>query len=244
MADQFTVFPAIDLRVGRVVRLSQGDPGRQTTYNDDPRQWAERWKFEGANWLHVISLDGAFGDDPRPNLQALESILTVGINVEFGGGIRNQASIESIIGLGVKRVFLGTAAILDPALVDWAVLNFGPAHVAGDIGARDEKVTIKGWQESTSLTICEVGDRLFEHGIRSCVLTDVKRDGVSSGVNVDSAIELQNHTGLQVVASGGVSSLADVGRVRKAGLAGVIIGRALYEGKITISECMKWLGED
>jgi phosphoribosylformimino-5-aminoimidazole carboxamide ribotide isomerase len=238
MTDSFTIFPAIDLRGGKVVRLAQGDPSRQTTYGNDPRAWAERWKAEGAQWLHVINLDGALGEDTRLNLQALEAILRVGLKVEFGGGIRDEAGIQAALGLGVERVFLGTAAIQNPALVDWAVAAYGPSRIAGDIGARDGQVTIKGWQETTSLTILEVGQRFHQQELEWCVLTDVRRDGVSTGVDVDSAVELQDATGLQVVASGGVSSLKDVRRVRDAGLAGVIIGRALYEGKISLPESL------
>jgi phosphoribosylformimino-5-aminoimidazole carboxamide ribotide isomerase len=238
MPDGFTVFPAIDLRAGRVVRLAQGDPSRQTIYGDDPLAWAERWKAEGAEWLHFINLDGAFGEDTRLNIQALEAILAVGLKVEFGGGLRDEAGIQAAIELGVERVFLGTAAIQNPELVDWAIAAYGPARVAGDIGARDGKVTIKGWQEITSLTILEVGQRFRQQGLEWCVLTDVRRDGVGTGVDVDSAVELQSVTGLKVVASGGVSSLKDVSRVRDAGLAGVIIGRALYDGKISLQESL------
>jgi phosphoribosylformimino-5-aminoimidazole carboxamide ribotide isomerase len=235
----FIIFPAIDLRGGKVVRLAQGDPERQTTYGEDPRWWAEHWKSEGADWLHVINLSGAFGEDARLNLKALESILTVGLNVEFGGGMRDQASIETALDLGVRRVFLGTAAIQDPALVDWAIAAYGPARIAGDIGARDGKVTVKGWQETTALSVLEIGQRFRAQGMEWCVLTDVRRDGVSSSVNVASAVELQNATGLQVVASGGVSSIEDVRRVREAGLAGVIIGRALYDEKISLRDCFR-----
>ena len=239
MAGSFTIFPAIDLRGGKVVRLAQGNPERQTDYDDDPRKWAKRWKTEGADWLHVVNLDGAFGEESRLNLQALESILAVGLNVEFGGGMRNQAAIKAALGLGVRRVFLGTAAIQDPALVDWAIATYGPACIAGDIGVRDGKVTVKGWQEATALSALEAGLRLHVQGITWCVLTDVKRDGVANGIDIETAVELQNATGLQVVASGGVNSLEDVRRVREAGLAGVVIGRALYEGGITIQECRK-----
>jgi phosphoribosylformimino-5-aminoimidazole carboxamide ribotide isomerase len=239
MVDSFTIFPALDLRGGRVVRLTQGEPNRQTTYIDNPHQWAERWKDEGADWLHVVNLDGAFGQDTFLTMQALETILDVGLKVEFGGGLRDQASIASVLSMGVKRVFLGTAAILDPVLVDWAIAKYGPETIAGDIAVRAGKVAIQGWQESTYFSHVEVGRRLNNHGITWCVLTDVRRDGTASGVNVEYAIELQNTTGLRVVASGGVSSLEDVGSVRKAGLAGVIIGRALYEGKLTIRECLK-----
>src|SRR5512135_2407601 len=118
MVNGFTVFPAIDLRGGKGVRLAQGDPSRQTTYGDDPCYWAERWKSEGADWLHVINLDGAFGEDARLNLEALQSILAIGLKVEFGGGVRDLASIQKLLDLGVDRLFVGTAAVQDPALLD------------------------------------------------------------------------------------------------------------------------------
>ena len=238
MSEGFTVFPAIDLRGGKVVRLAQGDPSRQTTYGDDPRAWAERWKAEGAEWLHVINLSGAFDEDVRLNLKALESILSVGTKVEFGGGIRDKETVRVPLELGVERVFLGTAAIQNPDLVDWAIATYASSRIAGDIGSQDGKVSVNGWQETTALTVLEVGQRLRKQGVEWCVLTDVTRDGVSTGVNVDSAVELQSATGLKVVASGGVSSLEDVRCVRDAGLAGVIIGRALYDEKISLQESL------
>ena len=237
MADRFTIIPAIDLRRGKVVRLAQGDPQRLTSYGDNPLHWAERWKAEGAGWLHIINLDGAFGENTTLNLQVLESILSLGMNIEFGGGIRDRGSIETILALGVKRVFLGTAAIQNPELVDWAVATYGPACIAGDIGALEGKVVIKGWQESTALTVLEAGQLFHSQGMERCVVTDVERDGAGTGVNITSAVELQQITGLQVVASGGVNSVNDVARVQEAGLAGVIIGRALYEGRMTFAEC-------
>ena len=230
----FTVFPAIDLRAGKIVRLAQGDPSRQTTYGDNPRQQAERFKAEGAEWVHVINLSGAFNEDVQANLKALDSILSIGLKVEFGGGIRDEETVRIPLEMGVERAFLGTATIRNPELVDWAIEKYGPARIAGDIGARDGQVMVKGWQESTSLTVPEVGKRLQAQGVKWCVLTDVKRDGVGTGLDVSSAVELQEQTGLQVVASGGVSSLDDVRRVKEAGLAGVIIGRALYEGKLSL----------
>jgi phosphoribosylformimino-5-aminoimidazole carboxamide ribotide isomerase len=244
MPDRFIIFPAIDLRAGKVVRLAQGDPGRQTVYGDDPRFWAERWQSEGAGWLHVINLDGAFEEDSRQNMQALKDILEVGLKVEFGGGVRAKETIDVVINLGVKRVFLGTAAIQNPALVEWAITTFGPTQIAGDIGGRDGQVTIKGWQETTSLSVSEVGTRFRAQGVEWCVLTNVSRDGVSCGVDIASAVKLQNETGLQVVASGGVNSIGEVKAVGKAGLAGVIIGRALYEGKISLKKCLKSLAEN
>ena len=216
----FTIFPAIDLRDGKVVRLAQGDPSRQTTYGDDPRQQAEQFKAEGADWLHVINLSGAFNEDVQANLKALESILTVGLKVEFGGGIRDEETVRIPLEMGVERVLLGTAAIKNPALVDWGIEHYGSTRIAGDIGARDGQVMVRGWQESTPLSVLEVGQRLREQGVEWCVLTDVKRDGAGTGVEISSAVELQKETGLQVVASGGVSTLEDVRRVRDAGWRG------------------------
>jgi phosphoribosylformimino-5-aminoimidazole carboxamide ribotide isomerase len=235
----FTVFPAIDLRNGKVVRLMQGDPDRQITYGDDPLAWAERWQSEGAEWLHVISLSGAFEENSNANLKALKTILSTGLKVEFGGGIRGRVDIQSVLDLGVERVFVGTAAIQSPELVDWAVKTYGARHIAGDIGAREGRVMVKGWQQATSLTVLKVGQRFYDQGLKWCVLTDIKRDGVGTGVDISSAMTLQRVTGLQVVASGGVSTLEDIRRVREAELAGVIVGRALYEGEISLFEAIK-----
>jgi phosphoribosylformimino-5-aminoimidazole carboxamide ribotide isomerase len=232
----FTIFPAIDLRAGRVVRLAQGHPDRQTTYGDDPLYWAERWQAEGAEWLHVINLSGAFEEDTNANLEALKTILTTGLKVEFGGGIRRRENIQTALDLGVARVFLGTATVQNPELVDWAMAEYGHQKIAGDIGALNGQVMIKGWQQATPLTVLEVGQRLHDQGVEWCVLTDVNRDGVSTGVDVSSAVMLQQKTGMQVVASGGVSTLDDVRRTREAGLAGIIIGRALYEGNLRLSD--------
>ena len=232
----FTIFPAIDLRAGKIVRLVQGDPNQQTTYGDDPRAQAEQFKAEGAEWVHIINLSGAFGEEASANLKVLEAVLTVGLKVEFGGGIRDETTIQIPLEMGAERVFLGTAAIQNPALVDWAVAHYGSAHIAADIGVRDGQVMVKGWQESTPLTMLEAGKRFKAQGLEWCVLTDVRRDGAGTGVSVDSAVELQAAAGLKVVASGGVSSVDDVIRVKQAGLAGVIIGRALYEGKFRLRD--------
>ena len=232
----FTIFPAIDLRAGKIVRLAQGDPSRQTEYGDQARQQAEAFKAAGAEWIHVINLSGAFGEDAAANLKALETILSVGLKVEFGGGIRDMETIRVPLEMGAERIFVGTVAVQNPALVDWAIAQYGPRRIAADIGVRNGQVMVKGWQESTPLTMLEAGQRFRQQGLDWCVLTDVSRDGVGSGVSVAPAVELQNATGLKVVASGGVSSLEDVRVVREAGLAGVIIGRAIYEGKIRLRD--------
>jgi len=236
---EFTVFPAIDLRAGKVVRLAQGDPSRQTAYGDDPLAWARRFKDEDAAWLHVINLSGAFGEDSQANLKALAEILKVGLRVEFGGGLRDEETVRIPLEMGVERVFLGTAAIQNPDLVDWAIARYGAARIAADIGVRDGQVMVKGWQESAPLSVLEAGRRFRQQGLEWCVLTDVRRDGAGTGISLDSAVELQTGSGLNVVASGGVSSLEDVIRVREAGLAGVIIGRALYEGRLALKDALE-----
>ena len=239
METSFTIFPAIDLRDGKVVRLQQGDPNRQTMYSDDPGLWARKWRDMGAQWLHIINLSGAFGEDESANLNALSTILQAGISVEFGGGVRTMQQIDNLCQMGVQRVFLGTAAMQQPLLAKQAIEKYGSDRIAGDIGAKSGKVMIKGWQEGIDLTVEEAGNQLFGHGIRWCVLTDVELDGVGKGVNIASAVRLQQQTGLHVVASGGVSSIDEVVQARDAGVAGIIIGRALYTGQINLQDCFR-----
>jgi phosphoribosylformimino-5-aminoimidazole carboxamide ribotide isomerase len=235
----FTVFPAIDLRAGRVVRLAQGDPNRQTTYADDPTAVAERWKSEGAEWLHVVNLDGAFGDDTGANARALGAILAVGLKVQFGGGLRHEASLRAALDAGVSRAVIGTAAIENPTLVDWALAAFGPERIAVGIDALEGKVRIKGWAEETATTALHLAQDLRSRGLAWCVFTDVARDGIGTGVNVTATTAIAQATGLWVIASGGVNRADDVQRVREAGLAGVIVGRALYEGQVKLGDLMR-----
>ncbi len=235
----FTVLPALDLRHGRVVRLAQGDPERQTVYGDDPRAMAEHWQAQGAAWLHVVNLDGAFGQADAANDAALQAILAVGLPVQFGGGLRDEASLRQAMQAGVARAVIGTAAIERPALVDWALDAYGPARIAVGIDARDGRVRIKGWAEAATATPLELGRRLRGQGVEWCVFTDVARDGVGAGLNVEATAELARETGLRVIASGGVVSAVDVGRVRATGLAGVIVGRALYEGTVHLPDLLR-----
>src|SRR3990172_4302936 len=174
-ASRFTVFPAIDLRAGKVVRLAQGDPNRQTVYGDDPVAVAEGWKAEGAEWLHVVNLDGAFGSDTSLNLQSLVSILAVGLKVQFGGGLRDEASLRRALDAGVARAVIGTAAVENPAFVEWAVREFGTERIAVGIDAREGRVRIKGWAEGAGVTAIELGKRLRGQGVEWCVFTDVAR---------------------------------------------------------------------
>lgn len=239
MVDDFLILPAIDLRDGKVVRLEQGDPNRQTTFSNDPLLWAKKWRDQGANWLHIINLSGAFGEDDTNNLKAIEMIAQLGLKIEIGGGVRSIEKIQVLSDLGVDRIFLGTIAIQQPEIVAKAVKIFGSFKIAGDIGAKDGTVMIKGWQQPSPLTIVQAGRDLYKAGVRWCVLTDVTRDGVGSGVNLESAVQLQSETGMQVVASGGVSNVDDVRNAKLAGVAGIIIGRALYNGQVNLKECFE-----
>ena len=235
---EFTVYPAIDLRQGRVVRLAQGDPGRETSYSDDPLRVARRWEAAGATWLHCVNLDGAFGEEGKQNYQALTRILETPLSVQFGGGIRDMASITQAFDLGASRVVVGTAFVEDPGFVLTALEQFGPERVTVGIDARDGVAQIRGWQEAAMITAEDLAQRWADMGGRWLIFTDISRDGMGSGVNVDATTALADSTGLRVIASGGVKTLSDVQRVRDAGLAGVIIGRALYEGHIELSDAL------
>lgn len=237
--NEFTIYPAIDLRGGRVVRLKQGDPGRETAYNTDPPAVAQRWQDAGATWLHVVNLDGAFGEVGPANLEALASILTAGLRVQFGGGMRDMDGIRRALDLGVTRVVLGTVAVENPVLVQAALDLFGPERIAVGIDARDGIVRVRGWQEAAPLKAADLAQRWADMGGRWLVFTDIARDGVGTGVNVAATANLAQTTGLDVIASGGVAGLDDVRRVRNAGLSGVIIGRALYEGQVDLARAIR-----
>ncbi len=238
------VYPAIDMRGGRCVRLRQGDFAAETVFADDPADAARRWVDEGAAWLHVVNLDGALGEvgADSPNLAALERILrVVPAPVQFGGGVRSLGDVARLLGLGVARVILGTVAVRQPEVVAEAVAQHGAERVAVGIDARDGRVTVQGWTEAAETTAPELAARMAALGVRHAIYTDVGRDGMLVGVNVEGTVGLARASGLQVIASGGVASLDDV-RALKAredeGIAGVIIGMALYRGAIRLPEAL------
>jgi phosphoribosylformimino-5-aminoimidazole carboxamide ribotide isomerase len=235
------VYPAIDLRHGRVVRLMQGDPDRETEYASEPLHVARRWQEAGSRWVHIVNLDGAFGEQSAKNLAALERILEhpSGPQVQFGGGLRDLASIRRAVDLGVSRVVLGTAAVRDPALVETALEAFGTQRVAVGIDARDGMVRTHGWQEGAEVSALELAQNWAGRGIRWLIFTDVARDGMGQGPNLAASVRLAEATGLNVIASGGVDSLEDVRRTYEAGLSGVIIGRALYEGRVVLEDALR-----
>lgn len=244
------VYPAIDLREGRVVRLRQGRGDAETVYDDDPVAVARRWVAQGAEWLHVVNLDGALSytaphSSRMPlNLQRLREICAAvpTTPVQFGGGLRTLADIELALRLGAARVVLGTVALRNPDLVAEAVRRFGAERVAVALDARRGRVAIHGWQETSEVTAAALGQAMRERGVRYAIYTDVLRDGMLSGVDAETATALARATGLQVIASGGVATLDDVRRLRAgeaSGIVGVIIGRALYSGALALPDVLR-----
>src|ERR1043165_7001761 len=239
----FTIYPAIDLRDGKVVRLKEGDPTRMTTYSTDPVETARCWLRVGTRSLHVVNLDGAFGEADGANRSALEAILNTakefGARVQFGGGIRSLESIERAIALGVSRVVLGTVLIEQPDVVANMVKAFGAEKFAAGIDARDGLVRVRGWKDSSGISAANLALQVRSLGLHTIIFTDINRDGLGSGLNIPATKEIAEVTGLDVIASGGVHTLADVRAAREANLAGVIIGRALYEGMIDLKEALE-----
>jgi phosphoribosylformimino-5-aminoimidazole carboxamide ribotide isomerase len=230
----FTIYPAIDLRGGKVVRLKEGDPARMTSYSDDPAETAKHWIDAGTTWLHVVNLDGAFGESDNANRDALESILKLGVRVQFGGGMRSLESIEAALSLGVSRVILGTIAIEQPEIVRDALTRFGLERIAVGIDARDGLVRTRGWKDNSGVPTLDLALQMRTFGLGTVIFTDVSRDGLGSGLNIPATRELSEKSGLDVIASGGVHTIDDVKSAKDAGLAGCIIGRALYEGTIDL----------
>jgi len=234
----FTIYPAIDLRNGKVVRLKEGDPARLTAYSDDPKETALRWLEAGAKWIHVVNLDGAFGESDNANRSALESILETDAQVQFGGGMRSLDDVKDALELGVGRVVLGTVAVEEPDVVDDALSCFGPERISVGIDARDGYVRTRGWKDDSGISAEQLALQMRTLGLRTVIFTDIRRDGLGSGLNIPATRELADGSGLDVIASGGVHTMDDVIAARDTNLAGVIIGRALYEGTISLKEAL------
>jgi phosphoribosylformimino-5-aminoimidazole carboxamide ribotide isomerase len=234
----FTIYPAIDLRGGKVVRLKEGDPTRMTAYSDNPVETARRWMDAGAGWLHVVNLDGAFGEGDDANQVALQSILKLGPQVQFGGGLRSLDAIVHTLDLGVKRVILGTVAVESPHVVADSLDRFGEEWIAVGIDAREGLVRLRGWKENSRISALDLALQARTLGVRTLIFTDVSRDGLGTGLNITATRELAEASGLNVIASGGAQTLADVLATRDAGLSGVIIGRALYERTIDLEDAL------
>jgi len=228
------LFPAIDLKDGQCVRLEQGDMARATVFNLDPAAQAASFAAQGFEYLHVVDLDGAFAGKPV-NARAVEAMLAkISIPVQLGGGIRDVKTVEAWLSKGIARVIIGTAAVRDPDLVRRAAKAF-PGRVAVGLDARDGKVAVEGWAETSQVTALEIAQRFEDAGVAAIIFTDIARDGLLKGLNLNATIELANRISIPVIASGGLASIEDVKSLlapRAKKLAGAIAGRALYDGRL------------
>ena len=228
------LFPAIDLKNGEAVRLQQGDMARATVFSRDPAAQARVFAEQGFTYLHLVDLDGAFTGKPV-NAAAVERILAaVKIPVQLGGGIRDRATVDTWLDKGIARVIVGTAAVRDPALVKAAARAY-PGRIAVGLDARDGKIAVEGWSKTSTLSALDVARRFEDAGVAAIVYTDVNRDGMLKGLNLDATIALAEQIALPVIASGGLASLADVQALlepRAQKLEGAIAGRALYDGRL------------
>jgi phosphoribosylformimino-5-aminoimidazole carboxamide ribotide isomerase len=228
------LFPAIDLKSGQCVRLEQGDMARATVFNLDPAAQARAFAAQGFEYLHVVDLDGAFAGKPM-NAQAVEAMLkAVTMPAQLGGGIRDLKTVEAWLAKGIARVIIGTAAVRDPALVKDAAKTF-PGRVAVGLDARDGKVAVEGWAETSQVTALQIARRFEDAGVAAIIFTDIARDGLLKGLNLDATIELAESISIPVIASGGFASIEDVEALlapRAKKLAGAIVGRALYDGRL------------
>lgn len=234
------LFPAIDLKDGKCVRLKLGEMDQATVFNDDPAAQARIFESQGFQWLHIVDLNGAFAGRPV-NAGAVEAILAaISIPVQLGGGIRDLATIEMWLGKGVRRVILGTVAVRNPELVKEACRQF-PGRIAVGIDAKGGRVAVEGWAEVGELTAAELAQRFEDAGIAAIIYTDIERDGVLKGLNLPATAELARATCVPVIASGGLASLADVEallRPEYAMLEGAIAGRALYDGRLDAAKAL------
>ena len=239
------LFPAIDLKGGQCVRLKLGDMAEATVFNDDPAAQARDFQAQGFRWLHLVDLDGAFAGKPV-NAPAVEAILAaIEIPVQLGGGIRDLGAIETWLGRGIRRVILGTVALRDPELVKDACRRF-PGRIAVGIDAKGGKVAVEGWAETSELTAIDLARRFADAGVTAIIFTDVDRDGVLKGLNIEATLSLARAVNIPIIASGGLASIADIERLLApdcAILEGAISGRALYDGRLDAQAALKLIAE-
>ena len=238
---EFIVYPAIDLRDGQVVRLRQGKGDQQTVYGDTPEATAQDWIEQGASWLHVVNLNGALGESTVLNMAAIEKIIAVSdgkVRVQLGGGIRTVTQIKTAIDLGVTRVVLGTAIMENPIFAEEVLFKFNEEQIAFGLDAKGNELMSRGWQNESGKDVFALAELLTKMGAKTIIYTNIQKDGMQSGVDWENTKQLADRTGLRVIASGGTATLEDIANVRKAGLAGVIVGRALYEGNFTLKEAL------
>ena len=231
------IYPAIDIKDGRAVRLRQGLAADVTDYGT-PAEAAMDWKTQGATYLHVVDLDGAFEGKGRNLPLVAEIVRETGLPVEVGGGIRTLEDIEARLTLGVARVILGTVALTDPDLVRRACARY-PGRIACGIDAKDGRVAVRGWVEASDVDPVDLALRMKDAGVLDVIYTDIRRDGMQTGPNVEATAELVRRTGLRVIGSGGVGKIQDLYDLRDAGCAGAIVGKALYNGNFTLAQALR-----
>lgn len=232
------VYPAIDMRAGKVVRLLEGDPDRQTVFSHNPVETAKEWISQGAEWIHMVNLDGAFGN-ANENMKIVGQVAQLDVNIQFGGGLRTIEDIQQAIDIGVQRVVIGTLAAKNPDAVAEAISKFGSECICVAMDAKDGFVTTQGWTEKTTLSPVEFGRLMKEQGVVHALYTDVSRDGSMLGVNIHDTVALARNTNLKVIASGGVSKMIEIAQLAKSGVvAGVVIGMALYRDELSLNEAM------
>ena len=231
------IIPAIDIRGGKCVRLYQGDYSQETVFSEVPVAVALRWRAQGAQWLHIVDLDGAAFGEPK-NIAVVEEIINAGgLLIEFGGGVRQEWVVEELLAKGVSRVILGTVAIENHELVKTFCHRFGEAVVVG-LDARDGKMAIHGWRKDTAVDSLDLGREMVEAGVRRFIYTDIKRDGTLSEPNFEMVGELVAELNVPIIASGGISKLEHLQKLKKLGVEGAIIGKALYTGDIDLREAI------
>lgn len=235
------IIPAVDIKEGKCVRLLQGRMEDETVFSDNPADMARRWNDEGAEMIHVVDLDGAFAKSPK-NLDSIKQILSsVDADIQIGGGIRNNETIQMYIDLGVKRIVIGTEAIRNPSLVIKACESY-PGQIVLGIDARDGMVAIEGWSEATQTSAIDLAKQFQGYGLAAINFTDISRDGMQSGPNIEQTRLLAESTITPVVASGGVSNIEDIKKIKKletSGVMGVITGRAIYSGTLNLKEAIR-----
>ena len=240
-----TIYPAIDLKDGQCVRLVQGRADRKTVYSDQPEAVARKFAREGAAWLHLVDLDGAFTGSSR-NLKSIEQIgRTVNIPFQVGGGLRSRADVKRVLELGAARVIIGTKAVSAPEFVQELLEEFGPEKIILGIDARNGRVAVEGWVSTAELSAEEFGTTMRGLGVATAVFTDISRDGLLAGPNIVATKNMAVKTGLEIIASGGVASLKDLQELKKleaVGVSGVIIGKALYNGEFSLAEALAEVG--
>lgn len=232
------LYPAIDLKNGQCVRLKQGAFKEITVYSDKPEEIAAKWQSKGATYLHLVDLDGALAGH-SVNEKVIKKIVdTLSIPIEIGGGIRSEEAIEAMLALGVSRVIIGTKAAENPEFIRDMVNKFGQERIVAGVDAKNGMVAVEGWEKLSDLSASELVNRMKEYGIRHVVYTDIARDGMLSGPNVEYTKKLTEETGLDIIASGGMSSMEDLRELYNAGVHGAIIGKALYENRIDLKEAI------